>query len=752
MRRLLWLPLALLALGGAALALDWWTALPPGRRAEYVGRQRCTECHAAEAAKWAGSDHDRAMELPNADSVVGDFDSATFSHFGVESRMFRQGDEYFVTTEGPDGQARTYPVKYTFGIRPLQQYLVETERGRLQTLPTTWDTKDKRWFHIYHDEHIKPDDELFWAGPAQNWNYMCAECHSTNLRRNYDLKTDTYHTEFSEIDVSCEACHGPGSIHVELAEAKSLFWDRHYGYGLARLKGKSSKGELNSCAPCHSRRRIVHAGYTPGDELLDYYMPELLGGEHYHVDGQIREEVYEYGSFLQSRMYREGVRCTDCHDPHSLELKAAGNQLCGQCHVPGKYDGPAHHHHPVGKAGANCVDCHMPTTNYMVVDPRRDHSIRVPRPDLTVSLGTPNACNGCHEKETPQWASDWIVKWYGPKRLHEPHYAHAIAAGRAGKPEAVDSLSKLIRRKDVGPVVRASAAALLGGYPIDETREVLARALKDDEALVRAAAAGAAENLPPDELAELLAPKLTDPVRAVRTEAARILSGVPATTLDADGRIALRAATDEYIAGQHANSDQPAAHLNLGMLAERRGDPQTAEAEYRTALRLSPRFVPALNNLAMLIHTQGKPAEAEELFRKIVELQPEFAMARYSLGLLLAESPDRLPEAIAELQTAARLEPAQARLQYNLGLALQQQHQLDEAEVALKKACELDPRMIDAWHALTLLYAERRDWDRAAETADRLTRLAPGAPAIGQLRQWIEAQRRQPQPAGPTPP
>lgn len=752
MRRLLWLPLALLALGGAALALDWWIALPVGLRAEYVGRQRCAECHAAEAAKWAGSDHDRAMELPTAETVAGDFDDCTFENFGVDSRMFRRGDEFFVTTEGADGKQQTFPVKYTFGVRPLQQYLVETERGRLQTLPTAWDTKDKRWFHIYPNERIAPDDELFWAGPAQNWNYMCAECHSTNLRKNYDLKTDTYHTEFSEIDVSCEACHGPGSIHVELAEVKSPFWDRHYGYGLARLKGKSSKGELNTCAPCHSRRRVVHDGYTPGNEFLDYYMPELLDGEHYHVDGQIRDEVYEYGSFLQSRMYREGVRCTDCHDPHSLKLKAEGNQLCAQCHVPGKYDGPAHHHHEVGKAGANCVDCHMPTTNYMVVDPRRDHSIRVPRPDLSVSLGVPNACNGCHDEETPQWASDWVVKWYGPKRLHEPHYAHAIAAGRAGKPEAVDRLSKLLRRKDVGPVVRASAASLLGRYSSDEAREVLARALKDDEALVRAAAVDASEPLPANELAQLLAPRLTDPVRAVRSEAARLLAGIDVTHFDVEDQQALQAASEEYIAGQNANSDQPAAHLNLGVLAERRGDSKTAEEEYRTALRLGPRFVPALNNLAMLIHTQGKQPEAEELFRRILAIQPDFAAAHYSLGLLLAENPEKLSEAVTELETAARLDPTQSRVQYNLGLALQQQGKLDDAERALKSAVEIDPRMIDAWHALSLLYANRGDWDRASQCADRLAQLAPAEPTFRQLRSWIETQRRAPKPAGPAAP
>lgn len=752
MRRLVWLPLVLLALGGVALTLDWWIAMPVGRRATYVGRQRCAECHAAEAARWAGSDHDRAMELPTAETMLGDFEDCTFSNYGVDSRMFRQGDEYFIETEGAEGKLQTFPIKYTFGVRPLQQYLVETERGRIQALPTAWDTKNEHWFHLYPDERIAPDDVLFWTGPAQNWNYMCAECHSTNLRKNYDLASDTYHTEYSEIDVSCEACHGPGSIHVELAESRSPLWDRHYGYGLARLKGKSSRAELNTCAPCHSRRRVVHGEYTPGDEFLDYYAPELLDGEHYYVDGQIREEVYEYGSFLQSRMYREGVRCTDCHDPHSLQLKAEGNQLCTQCHVPGKYDGPAHHHHTVGKAGANCVDCHMPETTYMVVDPRRDHSIRVPRPDLTVTLGTPNACNGCHEKESPEWARDWVTKWYDPQRLHEPHYAHAIAAGRAGQPDADDALARLIRRDDVGPVVRASAASLLGRYESDSSQQALERALKDDEALVRAAAVAALERTSTDKLAELLAPKLTDPVRLVRTEAARVLSGPPSAELDVDSRRALQAATDEYITGQEANLDQPAAHLNLAVLHERRGDSASAEGEYRTALRLDPGFVPAMNNLAMLEHSLGNPAEAEQLFRRIIAQQPDFAAGHYSLGLLLAEQPDRLSEAVDQMETAAHLDPTQGRIQYNLGFAQQQLGRLDEAEKSLIAACTIDPRMIDACHALALVYARRGDWERAAKCADRLCQLEPLEPTFRQLQSWIATQSRLPPTAGPDAP
>ena len=336
-RPLPWLT-ALLLVAGVVVGVDWWVCFPAQVAKRYVGRQSCTQCHAQQVHQWTGSHHQHAMELATAESVRGDFEDRWFEHYGVISRMFRRDGAYWISTENAAGEGETFEMKYTFGYEPLQQYLVEFDDGRVQALSVAWDTEREQWFHLYPDEHIAHDDPLHWTARSQNWNYMCAECHSTNLRKQYDVATDSYDTTFSEIDVSCEACHGPASLHVELAEAKSLFWDRIHGYGLAPLKGQSSKVELETCARCHARRRVVYPGFEPGDEFLDYYAPELIVGELYHVDGQIRDEVYEYGSFLQSRMYREGVRCTNCHDPHTAGLKAEGNQLCGQCHVPAKYD------------------------------------------------------------------------------------------------------------------------------------------------------------------------------------------------------------------------------------------------------------------------------------------------------------------------------------------------------------------------------------------------------------------------------
>jgi tetratricopeptide (TPR) repeat protein len=536
---------------------------------------------------------------------------------------------------------------------------------------------------------------------GQNWNHTCAECHSTNLQKNYDLASNTFHTTFSEIDVSCEACHGPGSLHVELAEARSLFWDRRYGYGLVRLKGDCSKNELEACAMCHSRRNIVHPDFRPGTELLDHYEPALLDQGLYHADGQILDEVYVYGSFLQSLMYHKGVRCTDCHDPHSLRVKYDGNRLCGQCHQPGKYDGPAHHHHPIESAGALCVECHMPESTYMVVDPRRDHSLRIPRPDLTELLGTPNVCNRCHTKEdeTPAWAAAKIVEWYGERRRHDPHYALALASGRQGAPKAEKQLRRLLRRPDTPAIVKATAVSLLGQYSSSATASALDRALTDASPLVRAAAARSVLQRQPGAMLRLLAPLLTDQVRAVRIAAALRLAEVPRPLFSHKERTVFDKAVAEYEIGQHASSDRAACHLNLGNLYQSLRRFDEATDAFRTAIRLEPALTGARSNLSSLLETMGgDPAEIRRLRRDELRL----------------------------LARDARLLPDSPIVHYRYGLMLYLLGDLDGAQEALETACRLAPGSFNDRLMLTLLYEKRAQWDRASASARQLVTLRPG--------------------------
>ena len=412
--------------------------------ATFIGRERCAACHPHQQEAWLGSHHDLAMQEARDDTVRGDFNDASFTHFGVTSRFFRRNGGFFINTEGPDGKLADYEISHTFGVTPLQQYLVSFPDGRMQALSIAWDSRPReagggRWFHLYPDERIPPEDELHWTRPSQNWNWMCAECHSTNLRRNYDSATDRYRTIWSEIDVSCEACHGPGSNHlawaegmaanqapdpalvatkglvVALDERRGVTWSPAADGKPVRNPPPRGHREVEVCAQCHARRAGLADGLNHGAPLLETHDPVLLSPGLYFADGQQQDEVYTYGSFLQSRMHAQGVTCSDCHDPHSGRLRTPGNSLCAQCHPPARYDQPGHSLHPHGSAGAQCVACHMPVRTYMVVDPRHDHAMRVPRPDLSQRLGTPDPCTACHQDKDTAWAAEVIAAAFGQR-------------------------------------------------------------------------------------------------------------------------------------------------------------------------------------------------------------------------------------------------------------------------------------------------------------------------------------------------
>ena len=689
-------------------------AAADGTSAAYVDDASCAACHRGASDAWSGSHHDLAMQEATAETVLGDFGDTTFTHLGVSSRFFRRDDRFFVNTEGPDGELADFELTHTFGVEPLQQYLAPFPGGRLQSLTIAWDTERGEWFHLYPDERIEPDDPLHWTGRYQNWNLMCADCHSTNLRKSYDADADAYETTWAEIDVGCQACHGPGASHVEWARVSVTGprapVDEVGGYGLSPVfVPDDSTPEIDTCAPCHSRREPLTSVAGHGGTLLDDYLPARLREGLYHPDGQILDEVYVYGSFVQSKMHAAGVRCSNCHEPHSLSLRADGNALCTQCHrdtavdrfpmlQPGSYDTPEHHFHEAGSGGDQCVSCHMPARTYMQVDPRRDHSFRVPRPDLSLRLGTPNACTGCHTDRDDDWAADTVASWFGAPP--PSHFADVLAAGRAGRPEARRDLAALAADSTRPPIVRATALELL--RPFGRSGLAAARdALIDTDPLVRVTAVAGLEPLAPRARRAALEPLLDDPVRAVRVEAARVLADAWNTAVDTSTDPALAAAAVEFLDAQAAVADMPAAHLTLGFVHQRQDAAELAEAEYRTALTLDPWFTPARFNLANLLNQQGRNQEAETVLREGLERVPDEGELHYSLGLILAEE-GRLEESVASLGRAAALISNRARVRYNYGLALQQAGRLAEAETAL-----LEARAVDASDPDTLLALAR---------------------------------------------
>jgi Flp pilus assembly protein TadD len=649
------------------------------------------------------------MQEATPNTVLARFDESTYSSDSVTTKFFRRTNRYFVNTEGADGKSHDFEIRYTFGVYPLQQYLVAFPDGRIQPLPIAWDSRPaaqggQRWFHLNPGTRVSHTDELHWTGRQQNWNFMCADCHSTGVHKGYDPSTDTFRTTWAEISVGCEACHGPASRHVAWARYprlfRSVFWrsdrlparlterqgvkwsiDSTTGNARRSVERRTDR-EIESCAPCHSRRVQIAEGYSAGSNFLDYYVPSLIVNPLYYPDGQQRDEVYTHVSFLESRMNHAGVTCSDCHDPHTQRLRAAGNGVCEQCHRTAKYDAPAHTLHPVGTPASACVSCHMPSRTYMQVDPRLEHSIRIPRPDHTASFGVPNACNGCHSDKTAQWAAQQISARYRERVGGLQRFAEGFAADDRHAPDASHTLASIASDTTQPSVARASALVRLAAHPGVDALNSARVATSDASALIRRSGLEILDSYPPQDRVEIAAPLLRDSLRAVRMEAARILAPA-AATLDGDARNNFSTAANEFITSQRLQADRPENRVALGIFFSQLGRLDEAASEYRASTRLDPRYAPAYVNLADVFRTQARESDAEAVLRAGLLVSPQDATLHHALGLSLVRS-GRLADALPELARAASLAPDQPHFAYVYAVALRSAGREREAIALLK--------------------------------------------------------------------
>jgi len=704
------------------------------------------------------------MQEATDSSVLGDFDDAEFEQFGVVSRFYRKDGKFMVRTDGADGKLQDYEIKYSFGVYPLQQYLIEFPKGRLQTLDIGWDSRPEeqggqRWFHLHPEDPVRHDDVLHWTGPNLNWNYMCADCHSTNLRKGYDASSDTYHTTWSEIDVSCEACHGPGSEHVRWAEEMAkgepsslpdmgltvrlderagVAWPIDPATGKAkRSTPRTTSREIQVCARCHSRRSQMTDAFVAGQPFLDGFRPALLTEGLYYPDGQIEDEVYVWGSLLQSKMHQAGITCSDCHDPHAADLRSPGDTVCYQCHPSDRYASERHHFHAKGSVGASCVECHMPPTNYMVVDARHDHSFRVPRPDRTIALGTPNACNQCHGDKTPRWAAEQVQTWYGKPAEGYEHYGAALHAARERLPDAPRLLQAIAAEADQPAIARATALEELRSYPDQTTLALLQQGLGAEDPLERIGALDGLESFGAAQRV-LAVSLLWDDLKAVRIAAARLLATLPPDQLPAAVRSQLAQGVQEYTAVQELNAERPEAQLNLGTLYADQGRYQEAEQAYRKAIRLQPQFVPAYVNMAHLLSRMQREHEADGFLRSGLERDPESADLQHALGLPLVRQ-RKLGQAVDALAKAGELSPDNARYSYVYAVALQSGGRLSEAIEVLEAARRRHPGDIEALSALVTFSREAGQREKAVQYARELQRLAPDNPSVDRLVRDLDA-------------
>ena len=731
----------------------------PKRKAKFVGGKECRSCHQREYNLWKGSDHDNAMDIATDSSVLGNFNNFQVEFRGKRSRFYKKNNKFYVYTEGPKGEMGEFQITHTFGIRPLQQYLVPFENGKYQCLPIAWDTERKEWYHlfdkVYADEDITPDDWLYWTNQAQNWNGMCAECHSTNLNKNYNLEKDSFNTTWIDIDVNCEACHGPGSAHLDWAKLPPMARSSDNNFGLVlKTSGITSKQFIEACAPCHSRRTSLGVNDHRTNEYFQNHIPQLPVPPNYFVDGQILEEDYVYGSFTQSKMYMKDVICSDCHDSHSLKFKFEDNALCTQCHRAEEYDTYDHHFHKykneqgepvidksgnkieVGE-GALCKTCHMPGRYYMGVDFRRDHSFRIPRPDLTIEFGFPNACNNCHADKSAEWSQKYMTKYYGEKK--RSHYSLIFEDAVDLKEGADTNLKKIIENDLYPEIIRSTAVRYLSRYSTDISYKLVKEALNDVEPIVRLEAVDVFAVNNAEDFISSLFPILDDPVKAVRIEAANRISTIGKESFTETQINKLEQVLDEYLETIEYSADFPAGRYNLGNYYSNKGDNLNAIKQYRKAIELDSLFFPAKSNLAMLYYKNGKFSDAELIFKDLIKNHPEYTEGNYYLGLLYAEQ-KRFSEAAEALEIAATKTENNTRIFYNLGLIYQQLQEFSKAESSLLKGYSNSQNDFDIMYALVDFYIKRGNNNLALRYANEINQKFPSNQIGEQLIDYIQKQ------------
>lgn len=629
---------------------------------EYIGSLACSECHSEAFEQWKTSDHYRAMLPADETSVLGDFNNQTLEADGIISKFFKKGGKFFINTQDENGNYRDFEVLYTFGHYPLQQYLTAFDGGRLQVFRQSWDSRENKWFHQYEKQKIPHKDWLHWTGNAQNWNMMCASCHSVNLQKNYDPKSDAYQTHYQEVNVACESCHGAGKKHAQVMKENPNFTQKNKFIKTA----KNSEQELKMCFSCHARRGELTQFHSDFQEIMDEYIPEIPATPLYFADGQMLDEVYKYASFLQSKMYKAGVKCTDCHNPHTGKLKTTPDKLCLQCHTP-FYATQKHTFHQENTSASDCRSCHMPTRTYMGNDIRHDHNFAVPRPDLSAKYNVPNACNSCHENETALWAAQNIEKWYGKER--KSHFAEDLILGSLQNEKSIEHLSKLLTDPQTPDIIRATSVHYLGGIFTRESFSLILKELHHPDPQTRYRAVMALLNFNTSEVSQQIQPLLIDKIRAVRVAAANWFL----TQLGFENAQKIpnfSQALQEFETFVLSQSDFAVGSATAGDYYVKIGQPYQAILFYERAISKDNQLNYIRLNLANLYNTTAQNEKSLQILEEALIFEPKNPQIHYYLALLFNEM-NELQKSKNHFEMAMKLGMNSERLQRNYQLLLE---------------------------------------------------------------------------------
>lgn len=705
--------------------------------AQYAGSPSCKECHEKAYAAWENSHHGLAERNYRQDLDEKAFmPRKSLEHGGQVSETFLDADGLAkVLTLGFGNQRKTYPVTRIIGHTPLRQFLIPAPGGRLQTCDVSYDPAKDELFDVYGDEERLPGDWGAWTGQGMNWNAMCASCHNTRLRKNYEPRTNSYHTSMAEMSVGCESCHGPMKDHVIWQKQPPPGYDpKTKNIPDPTIKRQTKDQMLETCAACHARRGEVTGDLVPGESFYDHFSLSITDEtDLYFPDGQVRDENYNYSSFLTSRMHHKGVRCGDCHEPHSATRLIPGNMLCMRCHTANAdpevpiINPTAHSFHKEGSTGNDCAACHMPKTTYMQRDPRHDHGFTIPDPLLTKEFGVPNACNRCHNDKSTDWALEAVEKWYGD-RMDRPTRRRAIliAQARRGDPSARAGLIQMLQTEEIA-AWKATACHLLERWVLNpEASQALVKQLANESPLVREAALRslvqpARQNQSAIRIA--IQPLLDDPIRSVRVAAAWAL----VETLDLNSK-----AGKELVHMLDHNADQPLGRMQLSQFAYLRGDSASAVRQIRKAIEWDPNSPPFHHDLAIMLSMTGDIRGAIAALEDAIRLDAQEPEYHYKLGLAWSEAGNPR-KCIDSLEKAIKLDPSNARAWYNLGLSYNAVQDFQMAIRALQQGEQTDPNDEAIPYARATIHARLGQRNEALEAATRAIQIRQDFPEAVEL-------------------
>jgi Tfp pilus assembly protein PilF len=607
-------------------------------------------------------------------------------------------DKGWVSEISPE-ETKTYPMVHVLGGKNVYYFLTPYKKGRLQTLPLAYDVNSKRWFDtaasgVRHFPGGNHDEPIHWTDPFYTFNTSCHGCHVSQLSTNYDIKTDSYNTTWTEPGINCETCHGPADQHVKAYQQAAVTKNEPDGLKLISTKNFSVEQTNSMCNSCHAKLSPVSVSFKPGDNYFDHYNLVTLEHPDFYPDGRDLGENYTMTSWRMSPCFKGGkLDCMHCHTSsgrYRFSDPDKANDACMPCHEERVENAGAHTHHPATSKAGKCIACHMPMTKFAHMN-RTDHSMRPPAPAATLAFKSPNACNLCHDDKDAAWANAYVIEWHGPDyqiEILEP--ARLIDEARRQDWLRLDEMLEYIGHKDRDEIFAVSLIRLLRACDLQKKWPGIIKALTDDPSpLVRAGAAETLDNHITGDSLKALLRAIQDDFRLVRVRAAASLASIPPERLKDEHQKNLQKATVEYLESLQNRADDYVNHYNLGNFYLARQDIDKAISSLETAIKLRPDNMASYVNAAFAYNAMGRNDKAEASFRKALELDPNSAVVHINLGMLLGEQ-SRLDEAEGAFLRALQIDPNSAIAAYNLGVILAEE-QLAEAIKWCGKSYQLRP-------------------------------------------------------------